>query len=224
MGIISVFYAALGYLALVAAIFGAMLFLGNGTDIAGMDAGSTAPPLRAAIADGIALTSLALLHLMIARGAYRTLTRHMIPPQLERSTRAWIASAGLFAVLWVWQPMPQIVWAQSGIPATLLSAAFYAGATLVLIATFLSRPLDQFEIPAGPQGEMRSRSFSQTRAPVRLGILICVWSTPALSLGHLLLAAAATGYLLFDAVSRAARFDADVAFRHTPRFDVDMPA
>jgi hypothetical protein len=36
------------------------------------------------------------------------------------------------------------------------------------------------------------------RQPLYIGILIAVWVTPVMTVGHLLLAATATGYLVFD--------------------------
>jgi hypothetical protein len=94
MGIVPVFYAAFGYLALLGAILWGMLFVGDRVMFPNMDAAGTAAPLQAACVDLGLLLLLALLHL--SRGVLRHVPRRVIPRGRERSTQAWAAAAVLY--------------------------------------------------------------------------------------------------------------------------------
>jgi methanethiol S-methyltransferase len=212
MGIISVFYAAFGYLALLAAILWGMLFVGGSVVLPNMDGAGTVVPLKGILVDLGLLLLLALLHRTVSRGMLRHLVRRSIPRQLERSTRAWAAAAVLALIFAGWQPLPQILWNVTGPLQWALSALFYLAWTLVLIGAFLTYHLDVFEMAeatgvapsaaADDVGHARDAGEiplgGTLRQPLYGGILLAVWATSVMTVGHLLLAAAATAYLLFD--------------------------
>jgi methanethiol S-methyltransferase len=214
MEIVSVFYAAFGYLALLAAIFWGMLFVGDGVNVSTMDAAGTAAPLEGAFVDLGLLLLLALLHGSARRGMLRHFARRSIPRRLERSTQAWAAAAVLVVIYTGWQPLPQILWNATGPLQWALSALFYLAWTLILIGAFLASHLDLYQI-TGAMGAERSAAaddgghaqvagkahFTDTLLhPLYCGILIAMWATSVMTVGHLLLAAAVTAYLLFDAL------------------------
>jgi methanethiol S-methyltransferase len=212
MAIIGVFYAAFGYLALLIAILWGMLFVGNGVIFPNMDAAATAAPLEGALVDLGLLLLLALLHRSVRHGVLGRLARRSIPQPLERSTQAWLAAAVLALLYAGWQPLPQILWKAAEPLQWALSALFYLAWTLILIGAFLASHLDMFDI-ARPTGTAPSARvgddahaaasgklpFMETlRQPLYGGILIAVWATSVMTVGHLLLAAAVTAYLLVD--------------------------
>jgi methanethiol S-methyltransferase len=209
MAILFLFYAAFGYLALFAAILWGMLFVGDGVSFPGMDAAATAAPVEAALVDVGLLLLLALLHL--SRGMLRRVARRSLPNGLERSTQAWAAAAVLAVLYFGWRPLPQVLWSATGPLQGVLSALFYVAWTLILIGAFLASHLDLFEIVEGPEvvptaAVARKVPFADTLArPLYCGILIAVWATSVMTVGHMLLAAAVTVYLLFDALSAARR-------------------
>jgi hypothetical protein len=214
MAMISVFYAAFGYLALLGAILWGMLFVGNGVIFPNMDAAGTAAPLEAAFVDLGLLLLLALLHRSVRHGMLGRFARRSIPRQLERSTQAWVAAAVLAVIYAGWQPLPQVLWKATGPLQWAFSALFYIAWTLILIGAFLASHLDIFEITAptgaAPSAEADADAHAHAQAaekvpftdtlrqPLNCGILMAVWATPVMTAGHLLLAAAVTGYLLFD--------------------------
>jgi hypothetical protein len=181
MEIVSVFYAAFGYLALLAAIFWGML---------------------------------ALLHRSARRGMLRHFARRSIPRRLERSTQAWTAAAVLIVIYVGWQPLPQILWSATGPLQWALSALFYLAWTLILIGAFLASHLDLYTITGATEAEPTAAAddgghaqgagkvrFTDTLLqPLYCGILIAMWVTSVMTVGHLLLATAVTAYLLFDAL------------------------
>jgi methanethiol S-methyltransferase len=207
MAIISVFYAAFGYLALLGAILWSMLFVADGAIFPNMDAAGTAAPLEAACVDAGLLLLLALLHRSVSRGMLRHFAPRLIPRGLERSTQAWAAAIVLVAICAGWQPLPQVLWTAPGPLQWAFSALFYAAWTLILIGAFLASHLDLFEITAAT--DAWKASFTDTlRQPLYWGILMAVWATTVMTAGHLLLATAVTAYLLFDALWAARKTEA----------------
>jgi methanethiol S-methyltransferase len=214
MGLLSVFYAAFGYLALLLAILWGMLFFGDGVVFPNMDAARTAAPLQAALVDLGLLVLLALLHRWVGRGMLRHFAQRSIPARLERSTQAWVAAAGLALIYVVWQPLPEVLWNATGLLKWALSALFYLAWTLIMIGAFLACHLDVFEVAlaagvvpsAAADRDAPARAAGTPplgdtlRQPLYCGILVAVWATRVMTVGHLLLAAAVTAYLLFDAL------------------------
>jgi hypothetical protein len=210
MGIISVFYAAFGYLALLGAILWGMLFVGDSVVFPNMDAAGTAAPLQGIFVDLGLLLLLALLHRSVSRGMLRHFVRRSIPRGLERSTQAWAAAVVLGLIYAGWQPLPQLLWSATGSLRWALCGLFYLTWTLILIGAFLASHLDLFEITGGAggagaaddDGHLRAAgkvaSTDTLRQPLYGGILIAVWATSVMTVGHLLLASAVTAYLLID--------------------------
>jgi protein-S-isoprenylcysteine O-methyltransferase Ste14 len=198
MGIFSVFYAAFGYLALLLAILWGMLFLGDSVVFPNMDAAASAAPLQSALVDLGLLLFLALLHRSVSRGMLRHFVRRSIPPRLERSTQAWAAAAGLALIYAGWQSVPEVLWNASGALQWVLSALFYLAWTLIMIGAFLACHLDLFEVAQARGGA--PPPTETLRQPLYCGILVAVWATRVMTVGHLLLAAAVTAYLVFDAL------------------------
>jgi methanethiol S-methyltransferase len=211
MGIVSIIYAAFGYLALLAAILWGMLFVGDGATFPNMDAPTTAAPLQGALVDLGLLLLLALLHRSLSRGMLLDFVRRSIPRRLERSTQASAAAAVLALIYAGWQPLPQILWNATGPTRWALSALFYVAWTLILIGAFLASHLELFEIggaadaapsPTDDVGHARVAEkmplTGTLRQPLYCGILVAVWATTVMTVGHLLLAAAVTAYLALD--------------------------
>jgi methanethiol S-methyltransferase len=197
MDIVSVFYAAFGYLALLCAILWAMLFVGDGSAPARIDALGTSRPFQDALADGALLLFLAILHRWLSRGKLADSLRRRIPRELQRSTRAWVASVVLIVIFCAWRPVPQVLWSLKGAPELVFSSLFYVAWTLVLIGTYLAEHLDLSEIPHSSIVD----GGRTLRQPIYVGILVGVWSTSVMSVGHLLLAGAITGCLLLNGLA-----------------------
>jgi protein-S-isoprenylcysteine O-methyltransferase Ste14 len=184
------------YLAFLAALLYAVLFVGNLGAPRTIDLGPAAPPLQAWVIDGTLLALFALLHATLThmrwsepgggRGAGRSGYGHAC---------ALIASLVLTALFIAWRPLPQILWSSSGAPATVLRGLFYLGWTLVLISTFVHHGR-LFAAP-GAAGASRARG---TGEPMYPGLILALWAAPAMTAGHLLLAASATAYVLAAAV------------------------
>src|SRR5262249_33991450 len=113
----------------------------------------------------------------------------------------------LLVLYWQWRPISASIWQVTNpAGAMLLQAVFWAGWVLALVSTFLINHFELFglhQVYARLRGRtLAPPTFSTpacyrwVRPPLSLGFLLSFWATPAMSGGHLLFAAATTGYIL----------------------------
>lgn len=181
------------YLAFLAALLYAVLFVGDLGAPRMIDLGPAAPPILAWVIDGTLLAVFALLHAAWMR----------LPSSQHGGRRAGrsghgyalIAGLALGAFFIAWRPLPQIIWSLSGAPAGILRGLFYLGWTLVLISALIyhGRPL------AVPGAAAASRARAATE-PMYPGLMLALWAAPTMTAGHLLLAGSATAYVLSAAL------------------------
>ena len=110
-------------------------------------------------------------------------------------------------VMWQWQPIGGIVWSVENKAAKDLLHIFYlAGWGIVFISTFLINHFDLFGLrqvwlyfTGKPYTELPFRLpglYQLVRHPLYLGFLIAFWSTPVMTVAHLLFAVLTSGYIL----------------------------
>jgi len=212
MAILSFAYSVLVYLAFFVSFVYLVLFLGgDALSFLGVpktvDGGSTpALPIDPVLANIGLLLLFGVQHSIMARSGFKRWITRVIPESTERSTYVLATVACLVLLYVYWTPMTGQVWSISA-PAwrILLTTVFFIGAGIVLVSTFL---LDHFELfglrqtwsrlRGVPIPEARFRTpllYRFVRHPIYLGLLITFWSTPSMSVGHLLLAAVWTPYL-----------------------------
>jgi protein-S-isoprenylcysteine O-methyltransferase Ste14 len=113
----------------------------------------------------------------------------------------------LFALCWFWQPIEGGIWAVTNPAAVIaIQIVFWLGWGVLLLATFLINHFELFGLrqvvarlmeAAVPEQEFRTPLlYKHVRHPIYLGFIMAFWATPVMSAGHLLFAAAATGYIL----------------------------
>jgi protein-S-isoprenylcysteine O-methyltransferase Ste14 len=212
MGALVLVYSVLVYLSFFASFVYLVLFIGG--DMVPLVQVPKTLDWGPAWPSGVdpALLNLALLalfgiqHSIMARPGFKGWLTRFLPEAAERSTFV-LATVICLVLLYVyWVPMPGVVWSvTSPFWSTLLTLAFFAGAGIVLVSTFL---IDHFELFGLRQGWSHFRGLSMpeprfrtpllyrfVRHPIYLGLLILFWATPSMSAGHLLLAAVWTPYL-----------------------------
>jgi hypothetical protein len=182
------------YLAFLAALLYAVLFVGDLGAPRTIDLGPAAPPLLAWVIDGTLLALFALLH-----AAWMHVPSSAPGGRVGagRSGHAYalIAGLALTAFFTAWRPLPQIIWSLSGAPASILRVLFYLGWTLVLIGSLIHRGR-----PFADPGAGAARRARELGEPMHPGLLLALWAAPSMTAGHLLLAAAATAYVLAAAL------------------------
>jgi protein-S-isoprenylcysteine O-methyltransferase Ste14 len=183
-------------------------FVGNWIVPKGIDDGTPAASVGAAVAVDVLLLGLfAVQHTIMARPAFKEVWTRWVPWHLERSTFVLLATAILAFMAWQWRPLPAPVWHfESPLATVLLAGLSLAGWGIVLVSTFL---IDHFELFGLTQTvsyalqrphvhpKFKERLFYRwVRHPLMLGFLIAFWATPTMSQGHLLFAVVTTVYIL----------------------------
>lgn len=152
------------------------------------------------------LCTFAVQHNIMARSWFKRRWTRIVPPAAERSTFVLATSLLLCAMFVLWRPIETVVWELDGPVALALTGLSWAGFGLVLLATFL---IDHFELFGLKQvvqhfrgvepkpAEFQERSlYRYTRHPLYLGFFLAFWSTPTMTLGHLLFAGVVTTWVL----------------------------
>ena len=205
--ILTLAYGAVSYLVFFGTFLYAIGFLGNLVVPKSLDSGAT-ESWSSALAVNLALLSIfAVQHSVMARPAFKRLLTRVIPKSIERSTYVLASSAALILLFWQWRPLGGVIWdVQNGIGRALLVAGFAFGWTLVLVTTFVINHFDLFglrqtwrafrgQTPA-QVGFATPFPYWIVRHPLYVGWLFAFWSTPTMTVTHLLFAVVTTAYIL----------------------------
>ena len=170
--------------------------------------GRSTGSIAAAIAiDCLLLTVFAVQHSVMARRWFKERWTQIIPWTIERSTYVLAASLALALVIWQWRPIGIEIWTVENPAARgLLWALFAAGFGTVLVVTFLINHFDLFGLrqvwlpligkPYTPVNFVTPLPYRYVRHPLYFGFLLAFWSTPHMTLAHLVFAVATTAYIV----------------------------
>ena len=149
----------------------------------------------------------AIQHSVMARPAFKRWWTRIIPQEAERSTYTLLSSLALLALFAFWEPIGGIVWSvQSPVAKALIYGAYAFGWALVLVSTFLINHFDLFGLRQ-VWLQLRGRPYSAlpfkmpvlyryVRHPLYVGWFFTFWSTPTMTVAHLVFALATTAYIL----------------------------
>jgi len=205
---LSFLYGLVAYGASLAALLYLIGFSGNGLVPKSVDSGAFAPLAKALCVNILLLGLFAAQHSVMARRAFKRWWTRIVPPVVERSTYVLAASIALALLFWLWLPIPvPIIWRiDNPAAAQLLWAAFWLGWVLVLVSTFLINHFELFGLQqawlnmSGRQAaapELRQPMFYRWVAhPLYAGFFLGFWSTPRMTVGHVLLAGGVSIYML----------------------------
>ena len=146
-----------------------------------------------------------LQHSVMARPAFKRLWMRVVPPHLVRSTYLLATAGALGLLVLSWQPLPGQIWqVRGGWLEMLLLNASLAGWAITLISAHLIDPFELFGLRQAWDGaqERAAKPIFRTplfyrwvRHPMYTGMLLALWATPVMTLGHLLLSAGLSVYL-----------------------------
>jgi protein-S-isoprenylcysteine O-methyltransferase Ste14 len=206
MRIFGVLYGALCYVVFLIAVVYAVGFIGGFGVPKTIDSGAVAGWTGALMLDALLLGLFALQHSVMARPAFKRVWTRIVPTAVERSTYVLLSSSILLLLFWQWRPLPQILWATTGVAHAALLGLYGIGWLIVLLSTFMLSHFELFGLEqvwlaftrktAAPTTLRRVWLYRFVRHPIMLGFLIAFWATPVMTLGHLVFAIGCTGYIL----------------------------
>ncbi|HKI74514.1 MAG TPA: NnrU family protein [Pseudomonadales bacterium] len=172
-----------------------------------LDTGPVTAIAPAVVIDLALLGLFAVQHSGMARPGFKRWLTAWFPASIERSTYVLLASATLILVFWQWRPIDGTVWqVESSWAVWALNSLCLFGFLFVLTATFVINHFDLFGLRQ-VWLNMRKQPYTAlefkerfhyrfVRHPLMLGFIIAFWAAPHMTFGHLLFAAASTGYIL----------------------------
>jgi protein-S-isoprenylcysteine O-methyltransferase Ste14 len=207
-------YAAAAALGTVAFFTTFIFFLGNLPKasrpllVPSADVGPAVAPALALASNAALLALFSLQHSLMARTSFKRLVANVIPPALERSTYVHAANIAGFLVIWLWQPVPIVLWhVESDALETLLWIGFTAGWLLLFTAAVSIDILALLGLSQAwrwyrgqeprPLHLMTTRLYRYIEHPMYVGVILGFWMTPYMTLGHAALAAQLTLYIAF---------------------------
>ena len=165
--------------------------------------GAIAP---AVLVDLILVALFAFQHSLMARPGFKERWTRIVPQPAERSTYVLATALVLALLFWQWQPIPGVVWnVENAVGKGLLQGLFWLGWVILYASSFMINHFDLFGLrqvylrlksePYRPVPFVEVALYRFVRHPITLGLLIGLWATPSMSVGHLLFAAATSVYV-----------------------------
>ena len=199
-------YGVLAYLIFFGTFLYAVGFISQLIVPKTIDSGVAAPTAQAILINLALMSLFAVQHSGMARQGFKRLFAAFASPALERSTYVLLASLSLVVLFWQWRPITAVVWEiETPMAAYAAVAGSFAGWLIVLYSTFLISHFELFGLTqvvshfAGRLAEpMKFRTpglYRLIRHPIYLGFIIAFWSTPTMTLGHMLFATVTTAYI-----------------------------
>jgi protein-S-isoprenylcysteine O-methyltransferase Ste14 len=200
-------YGVVSYVVFLGSFLYVIGFLGDFAVPATVDGPVRVAPGQALLVDALVLGLFAIQHSVMARPAFKRWWTRVVPAPIERSTYVLVSSLLLFLVYAQWQPIAGTVWDERGTTAGLLLEALrWTGWLTVLVSTFLISHFELFGLRQVWQAwlgrELPAAQFRKVflyrlvRHPIMLGFVIAFWATPWMTVGHVLFAGLACGYIV----------------------------
>lgn len=165
-------------------------------------------PMAVALGINLVLLSIfAVQHSVMARIGFKRWWTRIVPQPVERATYVLFSSLAMILLFWGWQPMTAEVFSISGaIAREAMIGLFVVGLGTILYATFLIDHFDLFGLrqvvlyfrgrPYVEKTFQTPAVYRHIRHPLYIGWFITFWATPEMTVGHLLIAAVTTAYIL----------------------------
>ena len=199
-------YGIIAYALAVLALVMSLAFVGDMFMLKTIDRGGDAPIGEAVLINTLLLGLFAVQHSGMARKAFKRWLMAFMPAAAERSTYVLASALILLLLIWQWRPIPEVVWSITSEPAySILMALFWLGWILLFLSTWMIDHFDLFGLkqvfnnwrnqPDKSQPFATPFLYRFVRHPIYFGLLLAFWSTPRMTLGHLLFAGLTSAYI-----------------------------
>jgi protein-S-isoprenylcysteine O-methyltransferase Ste14 len=201
------FYGIVSYSVFFSSFLYSIGFLGNQIVTKSIDSGVPASFGQAIMTNVLLLGLFGVQHSVMARGGFKRWWTRFVPEPVERSTYVFLSGLVFFLLFWQWRPMTDMVWyIETPSVRTILTAFSWFGWALVVIGSFLVNHFDLFGLRQvylhlkGQEythvGFKAPALYKYVRHPIMLGYVIAFWSTPHMTVGHLIFTVTMTVYIL----------------------------
>ncbi|MEO8545401.1 MAG: methanethiol S-methyltransferase [Burkholderiaceae bacterium] len=200
-------YGIGSYLAFLMSFLYLIAFVGDLPVPRTIDSGMSGSLSEAVAVNLLVLSAFALQHSIMARPAFKRWWTRVVPQTIERSSYVLAASAALGLIIWQWRPLPQpLLWrVEDPVAILAIQVMFWTGWGVLLASSFMINHFDLFGLSqvyhrlAGSSPKTQEFRtpllYRHVRHPLYLGFVIGAWSTPRMTLGHLLFAGGMTTYI-----------------------------
>jgi methanethiol S-methyltransferase len=200
-------YGVVCYAIFFATFLYAIGFIGNFVVPKSIDSAPIVPLGQALLVNIGLLGLFGIQHSAMARQEFKTWWTSIVPKPVERSTYVLFSSLCLITLFYFWQPLGVTIWnVESPILQNLIHASFGFGWLLVLVSTFLINHFDLFglrQVYVYLRGKdytslkfVTPGPYKYVRHPLYVGWLFAFWSTPTMTVAHLVFAVVTTAYIL----------------------------
>jgi methanethiol S-methyltransferase len=188
--VISFFYGIIAHAGFRLVFLYLVGFLGNFAVPKSIDSGQTEPFGKARLINVILLGIFGIQHSVMARQGFKRWWTKIVPRHIERATYVLISDLLVGLMLWQWRPMTGVIWdVEHPVGALVLWGLFGAGWLMIVLASFMT---DHFDLSGTRQVYLHLRG----KDPLMLGWITGFWSTPHMTVGHLVFAVGTTAYIL----------------------------
>ena len=173
-----------------------------------IDSGVQGPLAESLVINILLIALFAIQHTIMARKGFKKKLTRLIPAAAERSTFVLITGLVLILIQWQWRPIPITIWSvEHEMAQFIINVIFWSGWGLVVFASFLINHFELFglqqiwfNLVKKPIPEISFKMpflYKVVRHPIMLGVLIGIWFTPFMTVGHFIFALAMSGYIVF---------------------------
>ncbi|MFK7964899.1 MAG: isoprenylcysteine carboxylmethyltransferase family protein [Burkholderiaceae bacterium] len=145
-------------------------------------------------------------HTVMARPGFKRMWTRIVPPAVERSTYLIFVALATATLVFLWAPLPTVLWDTSGsLVGHVLLGVYFLGWAIVLFSTFLINHFQLFGLQQAYQSNTQVMSkkdvfvtpllYKMVRHPMMTGVLIALWAVPTLTVSRLVFNIVMTSYV-----------------------------